>query len=88
MAEGRAYLDRYLEIMEKQEASDPAFLIYQRACFAAVAKEREEALQLLRRAVELGYPTESMAWDQDLVSLRGDPEFDALISAAKQGPDE
>jgi len=55
-------------------------LHYNLACLHAVAGRREDALACLRRAIELG--AEAAEWarsDQDLASLREDPEFQALV---------
>lgn len=54
-------------------------LHYNRACLHAVQARREEALACLRRAIELD--SKAAAWarhDEDLASLRDDPEFQAL----------
>jgi hypothetical protein len=54
---------------------------YDRACLHALAGEREAAIAALRRAIELEPSArESAATDVDLSALRGDAEFDALLS--------
>jgi hypothetical protein len=48
---------------------------------------RNEALSLLREAVEHGLPTYAilgMDQDPDLKSLHGDPRFEALVAKARQ----
>lgn len=57
-------------------------LHYNLACLEAIAGNRDAAIAALRRAFELrpelgGYA----AGDDDLASLRGDPEFEALAAA-------
>jgi non-specific serine/threonine protein kinase/serine/threonine-protein kinase len=58
---------------------------YDFACGAAIVGHREEALQYLHSAVELGWlETATMASDDDLKILRGDVRFEALVTDAKQ----
>ncbi len=57
-----------------------ATLHYNLACLNAVEGSRQEALVALRRAAELD--AKVLEWapgDEDLVSLRDDPEFAALV---------
>jgi len=58
---------------------------YNFACGAAVAGHRDEALEYLRRAVDLGseYALD-MDTDNDLKSVHGDPRFTALVAHAKE----
>jgi eukaryotic-like serine/threonine-protein kinase len=58
---------------------------YDFACGAATAGRRDEALDYLSQAVDLGYnDVEHMSKDDKLKSLRGDPKFPELVSAARQ----
>jgi eukaryotic-like serine/threonine-protein kinase len=58
---------------------------YDFGCGAALAGRREEALDLLRQAIEHGYAdAEHMKIDDDLKSLNGDPRFDALVADARK----
>jgi non-specific serine/threonine protein kinase/serine/threonine-protein kinase len=53
--------------------------LLQLAKLRALLGERTEAIRFLRRAVKLGYADRSIARDPDLRSLRGEPEFDAIV---------
>jgi serine/threonine protein kinase/tetratricopeptide (TPR) repeat protein len=55
---------------------------YALACLAALQGERAEALAKLRDAVALGWWWDGVLDDPDLDSLRGDPEFEAIIRKA------
>ena len=58
--------------------------IYSLACLQAVRGKRAEALAYLNLAVENGWSdVEHIVQDQDLTSLHGDPEFDAIIARAR-----
>ena len=58
---------------------------YDFACGAALAGRRDEALDLLRQAIEHGYTDAGhMKIDDDLKSLFGDPRFDALVADARK----
>jgi eukaryotic-like serine/threonine-protein kinase len=61
--------------------------LYNLACNASAAGQRERALGYLREAVDNGMPlaiAQHMGQDPDLKPLRGDPEFEALAARAKQ----
>jgi mannose-6-phosphate isomerase-like protein (cupin superfamily) len=58
------------------ELPDNAYLLYNAACFEALAGRREDALAHLRAAVERDPKTrEWAAGDSDLDSIRDDPEY-------------
>ncbi|MBY0459153.1 MAG: hypothetical protein K2V38_17595 [Gemmataceae bacterium] len=53
---------------------------YNLACRYALLKQRDKALDALRKAVELGYRDfDFMLEDQDLDSIRKDPRFGKLV---------
>ena len=57
---------------------------YDFACAAAVGGHRDQAIEYLHKAYDLGSPDiANMATDEDLKSLRSDPRFSALIEQAK-----
>ncbi|HET6342650.1 MAG TPA: protein kinase [Gemmatimonadota bacterium] len=79
-------IDAWLASLWK--ASSPsehrASLTYERARIASLLGQRERAVELLRQAIEEGYPfiphDRSVSYeDPDLDPLRGDPEFQRLI---------
>jgi eukaryotic-like serine/threonine-protein kinase len=79
----------YSELVQKASntptQSGVAGAWYDFACGAAIAGYREEALNYLGQAVDHGYNDgEHMSKDDDLKSLRGDPKFQELVSAARQ----
>ena len=56
-------------------------LFYNLACLEAVQSRREDALADLRQAVDHGFRRrDSMATDEDLKSLHGDPRFNAVLA--------
>jgi non-specific serine/threonine protein kinase/serine/threonine-protein kinase len=58
---------------------------YNFACSAAIAGHHEEAFQYLNKAIQAGYgDADHITKDEDLKSLRGDPQFALLLEAAKQ----
>ena len=74
-----AETDRALE-----RFGENALLHYNRACYASVAGRRDEALESLRRSLELDPDMLEMARnDRDFVSLEHDPEFLRLTGQAQ-----
>ena len=67
------------------EHPDTLRSIYNVGCLAALQGKRSEALRYLRDAVEHGYSNAKwMLADSDLVSLRGDAEFERIVVAARE----
>lgn len=54
------------------------------ARYYALVGDHEQAIQHLRRELELGYASGWIARDPDLQSLHGDPEFDAIVIEAQK----
>jgi hypothetical protein len=57
--------------------------VYNLACYAARQGRGDEALSLLRDAVEHGDGLD-IPTDPDLKSLHGDPRFDKLVAKVKE----
>jgi tetratricopeptide (TPR) repeat protein len=74
-AEAQEEIARARPLMEKENE-------YNRACFAAICGEREEALRLLEIALQKRQASREWARrDPDLRSLHGDPRFEKLVGA-------
>jgi tetratricopeptide (TPR) repeat protein len=82
---------RALELFQAGEAEfpDSAGRLYNVACMCALLGRRDEALENLRRALELDGATFGPAAlkDSDFDSLKDDPEFLELVSAVAGQPD-
>ncbi len=74
--------EKGLELAERalgQDENEPAVL-YNAACFYALKGDIDRSLELLARAVELGWRNHDwLETDSDLDSLRTDPRFIALL---------
>jgi Flp pilus assembly protein TadD len=57
---------------------------YNLACYWARVGNRSEAIRYLRSSVDQGMIATYMAHDADLESLRGEPEFEALVAEVEQ----
>jgi serine/threonine-protein kinase len=85
-AEAETLLRRALGIRERSLGAghpDVAESCFSLACLNALRGRRGEALAFLRRALPGGAATpwmRAMAKDPDLVSLRGDPEFERIVA--------
>lgn len=58
--------------------------LYNIACYQALTGNREGALRSLRRALQLGWEGTWITRDPDLVTLYGDPEFEAIVAEVKK----
>jgi len=64
-----------------KQAQDEPVVLYNVACFYAEQGDKERAVDLLERAVSLGWGDKAwMEHDSDLDPLHGHPRFDALLS--------
>ncbi len=69
-------LDRRLATLRP----DSQLVLYNLACSLALTGQADEAMDALRRAIELGYEDVAhMLQDEDLVSLHGDARFTRLL---------
>jgi tetratricopeptide (TPR) repeat protein len=59
---------------------------YDRACVLARQGRRAAALGALREAVAVGWASDLIASDRDLASLRGDPDFEAIVEDVQSSP--
>ena len=76
--EAERHYQSALDIFEKSGALDNPLVAYSQACYWAVAGNSEKAIQHLARSLELGLSS-PFADDPDLRSLKGIPEFEALV---------
>ena len=61
-----------------------ALLYYDQACAYAILKQKKQALAALGQSVELGYKDyNNMVNDNDLISLRKDKKYQALLAQVK-----
>ena len=78
----RSLGERALVIRENEvgrEHADVARRYYNLACIWAKVGERKEAMDKLRQAIDRGFSWGGIADDPDMDSLRGDPEFEAIV---------
>jgi eukaryotic-like serine/threonine-protein kinase len=83
--EARSLLSARVEAIGRTQGPDAiAGAWYDYACSAATGGQRDEALALLRQAIDHGYTdAQSMENDRDLKLLRGDPRFTELMTSAR-----
>jgi tetratricopeptide (TPR) repeat protein len=61
---------------------------YNLTCISALQGRRNEALRYLREAFDVGWTWAGVFEDSDLDSLRGDPEFEAMMEEMQERLDE
>jgi len=71
-----------IKIFEKESLKDNKDVVYLEACYFAVSKKRDDALQYLRRSLELGYMNRFFE-DDRLSSIYNDDDFKALATDFK-----
>jgi tetratricopeptide (TPR) repeat protein len=82
-AKARPLLDRGLVMAKERWGQDSAEFAHAQASYHALIGERDEALRLLRRAVDLG-ASAIIAIDPNFTTLHDDPEFEAIIAEVKK----
>ena len=66
--------------LAKLKTEDP-IVHYNLACSFALVGEKDEALAVLKKAIEFGYTDfDHLKQDQDFKTLRSDPRFQSLLS--------
>ncbi len=82
LEKGKQLLERALEIVRKVFGSEnwnTGAYYYNLACIAALQGDREAALAFFSNTIDTGWWWHGAFDDPDLDSLRGDPEFEALM---------
>ena len=80
--------EQAIAVLEAGRAEHPAnpVMLYHIACFHARAGRTDEAIDHLRRALELGdHVREWAAADEDFDAIRADPRFPVASSEAREG---
>ena len=74
------------QIQKAHEASpESSTIVYNLACFNALAGNRDEALEWLEKAVDAGFcAPRKISGDSDLDTLRGDPRYEAALAKARE----
>jgi len=85
----RAALEVFRRILDSAPPGDPRLKSireaadYNVACTLALMGDRERAIAVLRRLGDAGFSDAIILTDPDLVSLSGDPDFDALRDSVR-----
>jgi len=85
-AGARSGYERALAIRRKTFAPDHPRVgtdLYQLACVEAGAGDRKRALERVREAIDAGWARALIFDDPDLAPLRGDPRFEAIVTAVR-----
>ncbi|MBW2425363.1 MAG: tetratricopeptide repeat protein [Deltaproteobacteria bacterium] len=84
---GKQLLERALKIVQDvfgPDSRNAGAYYYDLACIAALENEPEFALDLLRQAVDTGWYWSGVLDDPDIDTLRGDPEFEAMMEELRR----
>ena len=76
-------LDARLRVLGEEHPS-VGWSYYNLGCHSAALGERLDALDHLRNAVGLGWAERNVLTDTTLDTLRGDPEFEAIVAEVKK----
>ena len=83
-------LGQYRRALEIREAvfgpghAASGWNLYDQACLLALAGDPAAALATLRRALESGWASDRIFEDDDFDSLRGNPDFDAILAEVRE----
>jgi non-specific serine/threonine protein kinase/serine/threonine-protein kinase len=87
-SEADTLFDEAQQLTEASLGEDHPELFYAEACRQALRGRRDEAIQSLRQALDHGFKRHvAVTHDPDFDSLRGDPEFEAVVAEIKQRAD-
>ena len=83
---GRLYERAVAALRGPLTSRHPSFArnLFNLACVTALRGDRQAALEQIREAVGRGFAYEGMPDDPDLVSLHGDPEFEAILAEVRR----
>jgi eukaryotic-like serine/threonine-protein kinase len=74
-----SYFNQATAITQKIQGETPIFS-YNQACYRALLKNRDPAIDFLKQAIARGFDSKyRITHNPDFASLRGDPEFQALV---------
>lgn len=83
----RELFERSLAIRQKTFGPRHLFVAatyYNLGCLAAVGGDRDRALEWIQEALDCGWSWDGVFEDNDLDSLRGDPEFEAMLDEIRR----
>ena len=79
LSEADLLFKRATVIAQRVQGESPSFF-YNQACYSALLKDRDKAIYFLKQAIARGFDAKyKIAHDPDFASLRGDPEFEAIV---------
>ena len=79
LSEAALIFRRATAIAQKHHGESPMFF-YNQACYGALLKDRDKAIYFLKQAIARGFDAKyKISHNADFASLRGDPEFEAIV---------
>jgi tetratricopeptide (TPR) repeat protein len=76
--------EQALAFEKENSGEDSARFMYSRSVYHAIIGEHAEAIELLRKAIDLGIEVHWLPVDPNFHSLHGNPEFDAIVAEVKK----